>query len=681
VTVSGVTVMAAADTPVAVPVMTGLGTLELSVVERVQGPDPAIPAKITIKGRNDTPDPAFRKDFEALALVLPSGPDEDLRPESFAGGPAQGNVVYLADGTATVQLRPGRYEVFASRGPEYTVRRRSVTVREGRTRSRRFKIRRCLDTPDALSGDFHIHSARSFDTSPPLRDRVASFAGEGVEVMVSTDHDYHVDYSSTISDLGIESHVTSMVGNEVTGSVPNPPTFPSSIGHINTWPLPVNPDDRRDGSIEDEYVAPNFIYSRSRAQGAQVVQYNHPRAGVAGLTAIGIFTNIDYDPTLPIDASPNDILLDDDITGVSGVANPDGFRNIDFDVMEIANGTDVAGYIVTRRDWLSLLNQLNTVTASGTVPFIGGTGVSDSHRLTVEAPGYFRSYVRDVGDDPTALDPTTFNANVRAGNMIGTTGPYIDFSVEETGGGASAGLGNTLVPGSADVVLKIRVQAANWIPVEEVRVIANGFEIMSFDATTSPAVEPAPNNPRSQRCRGPRFDVEIPITVAGDTYFIVEAGAKLSPFPSSPEFVNTIVPGMVPLGFTNPVFVDLGGDGFDPPGLPVMASATGVAEPLPAFARVVRRDRTWLARVDNWWDRALGRLTASPVATADDQQEVLTGRAHRAEVDRRRMTPTAEYFPLYHFTIPEAAVAEALNRLPEPDRTRVQAQRQRAAGD
>ena len=46
-----------------------------------------------------------------------------------------------------------------------------------------------------------------------------------------------------------------------------------------------------DGSIEDEYVAPNFIFSRARSQGAQVVQYNHPRAGAEGLTVVGIFNN------------------------------------------------------------------------------------------------------------------------------------------------------------------------------------------------------------------------------------------------------------------------------------------------------------------------------------------------------------------------------------------------------
>jgi hypothetical protein len=31
--------------------------------------------------------------------------------------------------------------------------------------------------------------------------------------------------------------------------------------------------------------------------------------------------------------------------------------------------------------------------------------------------------------------------------------------------------------------------------------------------------------------------------------------------------VQTIEPGVVPLGFTNPVFVDRDGDGYTPPGL------------------------------------------------------------------------------------------------------------------
>src|SRR5262249_15018519 len=148
-----------------------------------------------------------------------------------------------------------------------------------------FRLRRSVDTTGFLSGDFHIHSAKSLDSTAPLQDRVAGFAAEGVEVMVSTDHDYQVDYTPIIAGLGLGSRITSIVGNEVTGSVPNPPVFPDSTGHINAWPMTVQPNARRDGAIEDEFVAPNWIFKRLRDQGAQVIQYNHVRAGVSGITS------------------------------------------------------------------------------------------------------------------------------------------------------------------------------------------------------------------------------------------------------------------------------------------------------------------------------------------------------------------------------------------------------------
>jgi hypothetical protein len=676
VAVGGVIVSAAADTPVTIPPLTGLGTLVLTARERVKGPDPQVPAKVTIKGIGSTPDPVLRHDFDAFALPA-SGPPEDILPETFAGGPGQRNFVFLADGTATVQLRPGRYLLYASRGPEYGVSKRRVHVREGKTHSRKFTVRRIVDTTGFISADFHIHSARSLDTSPPLTDRVASFAGEGVEVMVSSDHDYHVDYTPIIADLGIGNLITSIVGNEVTTSVPNPPAFPDAIGHINAWPLLVDPNAPRDGSIQDEFVAPNFLYSRLRNQGASVIQYNHVRAGVSGLTSIGFFNNFGYDPDLPITSPPNDLLLDTDILGpgASGVGNPDGFRNIDFDVLEIGNGTDLPGYLAVRRDWFSLLNQ----TDFATLPFLPGTGVSDSHRLTVEAAGYFRTFVGRAGDDPTALDVTTFNDNIKAGNMLGTTAPFIRFTVSEAGGGI-AGLGQTLAPSSSTVNLNIHVEAANWIPVDEVRVYRNGFLVLSFDATTTPAVRPRAKRPQSQsKSKVTRFDASIPVVIAEDSYFVVEAGAKLSPLPAPDPFASTIVPGLIPIAFTNPIFVDRAGDGFDPPGLPVMASAAGAGEIIPAFAKLRRADESLWQRMYAWgrdaWDdaRQWGRVVAE-----DEQTEVLTGRALREEWARSRDIPTHDYFPLYRFRIPPAAVDQAIQQLPAPRRNQVEQQRKAA---
>jgi hypothetical protein len=674
VTVSGVVVSPSTDTPVAVPPLAPVGILNITIFERAAGPDPIVPGKVTFTGIKGTSDPLLRRDFDAFGIPS-AGPDVDLMPETFAGGPGQRNFLYLGTGSGSVQLRPGRYEMIATRGPEYTARRRRIRVRPGKTKDVKMHLRRVVDTPGFMSGDFHIHSARSLDSSAPLRDRVASFAGEGVEVMISTDHDYHVDYNPIIAGLGIGDHITSIVGNEVTTSVPNPPAFPDAIGHINAWPLPVDPDARRDGSIEDEFVAPNFLYSRLRDQGAEVVQYNHVRAGVSGLTSIGFFNNFGYDPDLPITTSPNDLLLDDDITGTSGVPNPDGFRNIDFDVMEIANGLDLPGYIASRRDWLSLLNQRSASTPSGPVPFIAGTGVSDSHRITLESAGYFRTYVGGVGDDPALLSVPVFNHNVRIGNMMATSGPYVEFSVSDSVGQSSAGLGRTLVPATNTVLLNIRVQSTNWLPVEEVRVIVNGFvsPSLTFDGTTTPAVRPGPPREFAQNKRDiVRFEASVPVTLSVDSYFIVEAGAKLSPLPAPPELADQVVPGLVPLAFTNPIFVDLAGNGFDPPGLPVMAAAPA-SETLPAFARVERADQSYFARWRDWGTNLLASLWSGATAEAEDEEQVLTGRALQAKVEKDKDRATVDYFPLYRFRIPESAVEEAIDRLPEPERSRIRA--------
>ncbi len=87
VRVSGVVVSAGADTVVSVPPMTALGTVELTVVERLPGPDLPIPARVTFEGVSGTRDPRFNRDFEAFAIPA-AGPLQDLEPETFSAGPA-----------------------------------------------------------------------------------------------------------------------------------------------------------------------------------------------------------------------------------------------------------------------------------------------------------------------------------------------------------------------------------------------------------------------------------------------------------------------------------------------------------------------------------------------------------------------------------------------------------------
>jgi hypothetical protein len=159
-------------------------------------------------------------------------------------------------------------------------------------------------------------------------------------------------------------------------------------------------------------------------------------------------------------------------------------------------------------------------------------------------------------------------------------------------------------------------------------------------------VKPVPQD--FQRTGGTgRFQATVSLPVARDTYFIIEAGAKLpadlNTAPPAPPIVDIVVPGVVPIAITNPIFVDADGNGtFDPPGLPVMPAARPAVE-RPLWARM----RAGLARL-------AARLGGEVVA--EDVPGEMTGvtRADKAAAAKR-----GEYFPLYQFTLPPEAVEMA----------------------
>lgn len=685
VTVGPFSVAAAANTPVVTPALSARGTVAFTVTQKIAG-SPQIPARLTFKGVNPTPDPVFNHDWSAIQGV------DQLETHTFGGYQAgsagnaggQGNVVYTATGSGSIQVRPGTYDIYASRGMEYGVDKETVTVTAGSTANVAFRIKRSVKTKNAISIDTHIHSGRSMDTAAAVEGRVTSFLAEGVEIMVSTDHDCHTDYAPIISALGQNSLMTSIVGNEVTGSVPAPPAFPNSFGHINAWPLPLDPDAKRDGAIEDEFVAPNWIFSRLRAQGGAdtVIQYNHPRAGLSGITTIGYFNNIGcgrcensisttctqdtdcpampapqnctcvgYQPDLPITTPPNDILLDDGVLGPGTDPNPNGDDNFDFDVMEIENAvkdTDFPGYRQVRYDWLSLLQQ---------GIFKPVTGVSDSHRLTVEHAGWARTHVLGVGDDPAAVNVTALNNAIKAGAMLANGGPYIEFTAQC--GSIKGGLGATIAcPTGSQIKLKIKVRTPAWMPIEEVRIIANGDILQSFDSTTVPPVKATPANFESSGGTV-RFRKTLKFNPTVDTYYIVEAGPKfpvgISTLPTPPPIVDIVQPDVVPNSITNPIFVDIDGSvGFDEPGLPVILTAS---------AEQAGPKGLWQRLTDQLWHVA-SRLTTDE-AVAQGEAGKMTG---VTEEQKKEAVREGEYFPLQEFSVPADAAAEFGRKAEEADK-------------
>ncbi len=611
-------VVSAANIPALGGVATNLGDIVLSgtgtLVYTVNDVGTALPtaSKLTIVGTGATNNPDFGSQYLSLrnyaGLSKNSGGD-GLDPvtegnssqlsEVLVGTPAL-NFHVDADGLGALDLAPGTYTAFASRGLEYTVDARPFTISAGATTNLSFSIERVVDTSGFVSADFHIHSAKSFDSSVPMSDRVVSFMAEGLEVMISTDHDYITDYAPVISSLGAEDEIRSIVGDELTGGSPVPAdatqggleAFPEGIGHWNAWPLTQFPTNRRNGAPQDEFVTPGTIIDRLRGMDSlaaigkqpddativdwltaigigdataddEVVMLNHPRAGFAGLVVIGMFNGLfnpggdpnvgGYDPSLPITAFPNSLLATPSLYNAA-VIGPGGTSTtaLSFDALEVMNGSGVGAFQRVRDDWCSLLKQdIRKV----------GTAVSDSHRLILENAGWARSFVASSSDAPASLSPSELTTHVKAMKLVGTTGPFVRFSVVDDAD-AEVGLGETAVATRQKVEAKIRVEAAPWIPVEEVRIYRN------CELVATRAIQPS-------KVLGKvlRFNQSILLSgIGADSFLHVEAGIQLDGAgdPLSPlllETVQTVVPGVEPFAFTNPIFVDRDGSGYTAPGI------------------------------------------------------------------------------------------------------------------
>lgn len=581
-----VTVAPGTTTTAAIDRMSATGSVRYAVTER----NSAVPAKVTFVGIEGTPNPNFSRFFDANMFdPMTNRPVEDLLPSSYTSAPAL-NMVFSETGSGRVSIKPGRYQVFASRGTEYTVAIQTITVEAGRELNLNFAIERVIDTTGFVSADFHVHSGRSFDSSATLEDRIRTYVAEGLEVIVSTDHDFILDYAPVVQKLNVGRFAKTIVGEEITTNLPNP-VFPNAFGHHNAFPLNVQPLAPRDGAINDEYVPAATFYDRIRMLDTgmlndptdrEVIQLNHPRAGVAGLTLIGLFNIINFNPIRPLPIA---------LTVASQLGT--GTRNIDFDAMELFNGDSIAGYQVTRADWFGLLNQGFFKTA---------TAVSDSHRQVVEVAGMPRTYVAAPTDDPAMIRDEMITDGVLAGRASGTSGPFIRFDIN------GQGLGSLVKKRKGKVSLNILVTAPAWVPVEEVRIYNNGKLVMTFDSTTTPRVNPAPTDPTSNQGIE-RFRATVKLKPPkGDSYYTVEAGTRLPRVadtngdgvidkgdtngdgridasdrgfvqPPSPTVYAAIAPGFVPLGFTNPIFIDRNGnDKFDAPGIDSSIVPTAIAE-------------------------------------------------------------------------------------------------------
>ena len=383
-------------------------------------------------------------------------------------------VGYAADGTVDVRVPAGTYTVQATRGLFYGTASAEVTVTAGQTTEVALTIASAVDRTGWITGDFHIHAARSPDSHVPHEIRALQAITEGIDAPVITEHIALRPLEPEIETLGLKGQVLNVGGQEVSTVV---------FGHFNAFPLQWRPDEANGGNVIEFGRTPSELFAGVQEQSGRYspfLQVNHPRSS-SPIQAYFTYVALD-----PVTAQPT--------------------KNVDrwdtsFDGIEVFN--ESCNKDETFQDWVNLTNLgMRKALSSG----------SDTHGEN-DPIGRPRQVVAvdfaTVDNDAQAIADA-----MKARRAIVSCGPMVTFETDD----GLYGLGE-MAPTAADgsVSFRVTVQAPAWQTLVEARLLRNGELVDSVSITETAA--------------GLRLDTVLSDTPAADAWYMVEVTGSGSLLP------------------------------------------------------------------------------------------------------------------------------------------------------
>jgi len=333
-------------------------------------------------------------------------------------------VAYTADGRATFSLPAGKYVLFAGRGFEYSTARAELTLQPGDVAAPRLTIVREVPTYGWVSCDTHIHTLTfSGHGDATIEERMFTLAGEGVELVIATEHNRHVDYRPFAEKLGVARYFTPVVGNEVT----------TDVGHFNVFPLSAS------AAVLDHRGQDWASVAAAIRTGDDppIAVLNHARDIHRGFRP--------FDPARHLAIAGED---------------RDGWQ-LPIDAMEVVNsGATQTDPFQLFHDWLGLLNRGLSVAPIGS---------SDSHDVTRYIVGQGRTYIQVDDSDPGRIDVAAACRSLREGRVMAGMGLLCRATVNDAFGPG------TLAPAADGYRIDVDVLGPSWTSVEEVRLYVNGI--------------------------------------------------------------------------------------------------------------------------------------------------------------------------------------------------------------
>ncbi|MCX2980467.1 hypothetical protein EYC98_06215 [Halieaceae bacterium IMCC14734] len=566
------------------------GSLEVTVIDQV-GPGPA---KVQLVGFDPSP---------PLVNVVGgqgAGVFGDFAADALPFGIAQAFFIDRNGASERILVEPGDYQVVVSRGPRYSAYKQTITVAAGQLTSVAASLVKVIDDSGFVHGDFHVHSIDSPDAEVTREERVAVMLAEGMDFFTPSDHGVRSDFAPTLAAMGVEDLIAVAPSSETT-------TF--DYGHFNSWPVTIDPNSISGGSFDWAGAAPDGMdfpaYGNYNLSPAEIiaglkddpkdnlVQVNHIASyfGAGGLA-------VDTGQTPPVSSTdPATRRLDPEL---------DNAFDTGFDALEVWIGTNgrsgiLSGFLGQNAgDWFNLINQ-DLVRI--------GIANSDTHdrRFTRTSARTLIASNLSAPED-FSVQAELLAETVLAGKAIGTNAPFLLLQAEGDFNGQTQEAGlridqDVLIPITAgsDVVLTATVSTPQWAQVDMLEFYINNQPVRVPGSAARYSVTPdqviadgdigwisAEVVVDATLPGASRTDITVTLTldaVTEDTWIVAVArgndGISEPVFPVLPASLrrssnatledlidgNLGEDGTPAFAFTNPLFLDVGGDGWVAPGV------------------------------------------------------------------------------------------------------------------
>ncbi|MCA9409959.1 MAG: CehA/McbA family metallohydrolase [Candidatus Omnitrophica bacterium] len=425
-------------------------------------------------------------------------------------------------GEFSVPLNPGKYRIVVTHGIEFSHLAKDIELATGETEIIAGTLSRIVDTTGMISADFHNHSTPSGDNVCGTDDRIMNIAAEQVEFTPTTEHNRFYDWEPHIARLGLAEEIKTISGVELTGRG----------AHLNSFPFEPVPFTQDGGCPiwdKDPRISAITLRNWQGRNPDRWVQINHP-------DMTEDFLDWNMDGVLDWGYQGLASLIDGCEVWWEDILSPGPVR-----IEKLVGDKEVVRY---KRQfiWLQLLNYGHRYTA---------IAVSDAHAVHGNGVGGWRTYIPSSTDKPSEIDWKEILRNAKAGQVTISNGPYLEVST------ADGTLPGGTVRAVGSIPLHVKVQCTDWIDIDRVQILVNSRQVEDLNFTRESHPEWFGNGVV-------KFDRNIEVPLGSDSHLIVVAWGENHDL--SVGYGSSWQSRMHPCAYTNPIYVDYDGGGFEPNG-------------------------------------------------------------------------------------------------------------------